>query len=143
MCPACGGSGWVFIERNGASGAKRCSCRQPPPRPDDGEPTVVEYASGALTLSRVMRFFPQDEITIRFTARKLKALARTRSALWWLVDTLPEAFSDWPGHAAMRQFFCTRYNPPDGIGPDPSDTGAAEMRFIERAGEAFERQLSD
>jgi len=27
VCPQCGGSGWKIVEREGASGAERCSCR--------------------------------------------------------------------------------------------------------------------
>jgi len=25
-CPICGGSGWLIVERNGSSGAKKCQC---------------------------------------------------------------------------------------------------------------------
>src|SRR5579864_2048164 len=28
VCPHCGGSGWKVLERAGASGVERCSCRE-------------------------------------------------------------------------------------------------------------------
>lgn len=46
VCPHCGGSGWKILEREGASGAERCDCR-------DGERTgVLEERAGIPPLYR-------------------------------------------------------------------------------------------
>src|SRR5205809_517529 len=46
VCPHCGGSGWKIVEREGASGAERCNCR-------DGErSTLIEERAGIPPLYR-------------------------------------------------------------------------------------------
>jgi len=45
-CPHCGGSGWKIINRDGASGAERCNCR------DDQRAALLEERSGIPPLYR-------------------------------------------------------------------------------------------
>src|SRR5262249_11098992 len=46
VCPVCGGSGWKIVERDGASGAERCSC------PDEERSSLLEDRAGIPPLYR-------------------------------------------------------------------------------------------
>src|SRR5436190_1172460 len=46
VCPHCGGSGWKIVEREGASGAVRCSCR------DSERASLIEERAGIPPLYR-------------------------------------------------------------------------------------------
>lgn len=47
ICPHCGGSGWKIVEREGASGAERCDCR------DSERSNLLEERAGIPPLYRV------------------------------------------------------------------------------------------
>lgn len=46
ICPHCGGSGWKIVERDGASGAERCGCR------DSERSSAIEERAGIPPLYR-------------------------------------------------------------------------------------------
>src|ERR1044071_6265238 len=46
ICPQCGGSGWKIVEREGASGAERCACR------DQERSSAIEERAGIPPLYR-------------------------------------------------------------------------------------------
>jgi DNA replication protein DnaC len=50
VCPLCGGSGWKIVEREGASGAERCNCR------DGQRSIVIEERAGIPPLYRNASF---------------------------------------------------------------------------------------
>lgn len=83
VCPQCGGSGWKIVERDGASGAERCACREAdratmledragiPPLyrrasldnfrlPTDNPPANRALAGVLLTIKNFAREFPGD-----------------------------------------------------------------------------------
>ena len=84
ICPHCGGSGWKIVEREGASGAERCNCRDGeragqieeragiPPRyhyatldsfqiPEDNRTVSQALVPVKLAVERYVRDYPHDD----------------------------------------------------------------------------------
>jgi DNA replication protein DnaC len=72
VCPACGGSGWKIVERDGVSGAERCECAK------EGRSERIEESAGIPPLYRNASFdnfqIPKDN---DLAARDLSAICQT------------------------------------------------------------------
>jgi len=72
VCPACGGSGWKIVERDGVSGAERCECAK------EGRSERLEESAGIPPLYRNASFdsfqIPKDN---DLAARDLSAICQT------------------------------------------------------------------
>lgn len=72
VCPACGGSGWKIVERDGVSGAERCECAK------EGRSERLEESAGIPPLYRNASFdnflIPKDN---DIAARDLGAICQT------------------------------------------------------------------
>lgn len=65
-----------------------------------------------------LRFFPADPEARLGIAKQIAKFARDESQVRWLVDVLPNQFTDWPGVHEVRAVFCMKFRPKDGIEAD-------------------------
>ena len=77
-CPDCGGSGWKIIERDGVSGAERCSCALAarPSRIEHAAGIPPLYSSVALDTFRTSGYLPLEENSMRQLLVTLRAFVR-------------------------------------------------------------------
>lgn len=139
-CLICGGRGWVIQERNGVSGADRCQCSRPmPPPAPSPTPSMKDCAVATIRITSQVPYSPREDAVRLDVASRLLKLVRTTDELNWLVDAVIDQTKAWQGFAGIREIYCRRYAP-ELLEDSPERN---EMRYIERAGEAFEGQLAE
>lgn len=79
VCSQCGGVGWIFLEKDGISGAERCSCaaQNRPRRIEDQAGIPPLYSSVELDSFRTSVFTPSDESSMKQVLLRLKSFVKT------------------------------------------------------------------
>jgi len=70
-------------------------------------------------LGGTLKFFPSDEGARIGIAEEIADMVENEDQLRWLVKKLPKVFTDWPGMLEVREAFCTKFKPLDGIEAAP------------------------
>jgi hypothetical protein len=114
------------------------------------KPTRKEVSESVVMMSRVIPFFPGDEIAKEIVIASLCDFVGERLGLEWLTNTALRVMSKWTGIAGLRGLYCTRYAPCDGLPATASDIpgftpseamDAAEMAYLEREAKETDRKL--
>lgn len=67
---------------------------------------------GGLTL---LKFFPSDSSTRLELAKLVGRMASSEEQVEWLVQRTLAVCNEWPGPLVLRQIFCGKFKPKDGI----------------------------
>jgi hypothetical protein len=67
---------------------------------------------GGLTL---LKFFPSDPGARLELAKLVARMASTEQQVEWLVQRTVALCNEWPGPLGLRQIFCSKFKPADGI----------------------------
>ena len=67
---------------------------------------------GGLTL---LKFFPADPGARLELAKLVGRMATTEAQVEWLVQRVLSLCNEWPGPMVLRQIFCSKFKPTDGI----------------------------
>jgi carbohydrate-binding DOMON domain-containing protein len=67
---------------------------------------------GGLTL---LKFFPSDPGARLELAKLVGRMASNEAQVEWLVQRTTALCNEWPGPLALRQIFCSKFKPADGI----------------------------
>lgn len=71
--------------------------------------------------SALLRYFPQDEISKASIMLAVDRLVSTPEELAWLREAMISKVGEWQGAKQLREVFCCRYRPKDGIEVDPEE----------------------
>jgi hypothetical protein len=74
-----------------------------------------EAASRGVNKLALMAFFPADPEVRGALIGLLMEMIETEEQLNWLVADSLKSFREWPGIGALRERYCSRYRPKDGI----------------------------
>jgi hypothetical protein len=145
-CEACGGSGWIVVERKGVSGAERCRCSRPPEPEKVSSAEILETVARIAT-SGVIPFFPQAEEAWIILTSEIQSFVTDRAALELFVRKLLHYAKKYEGPAQLRQIYCAFGVPADGEYPAEALAGfgpdEAEARSKMREMEENERRLAE
>ena len=72
---------------------------------------VLDILDGLILL----KFYPGEPAGRLAVAKLVAQMATTHEQVEWLVTRTVQLCNDWPGPLALRQIFCRRYKPADGI----------------------------
>lgn len=72
---------------------------------------VNEMLSG-LTL---LRYYPAEDGARLALAELVARMATTKEQIHWLVQRVLSLHNEWPGPLVLRQIFCSRFPPRDGV----------------------------
>jgi hypothetical protein len=80
---------------------------------------MINIKRAADTVNRwgVLRFFPSEPIARAAIVESVCSMATSDSQIDWLGQKVLDTFSDWPGPATIREVFCNRFAPADGVDP--------------------------
>lgn len=76
------------------------------------DPKKVLDLLGGLTL---LKFFPSEPAARLELVNLVLRMATTYEQIQWLVTRTTSLCNEWPGPLALRQIFCRKYKPADGI----------------------------
>ena len=88
---------------------------------------------GGLTL---LKFFPADPGARLELAKLVSRMAANEDQVDWLVNRVLALCNEWPGPLVLRQVFCSKFRPADGIsvgGTEAFPDGVPSERRIEAA----------
>lgn len=108
-------------------------------------------AEAVITLGRLVKFFPADEMTRELIASALTDFVGRQDELEWLVRLAANVLPEWGGLSELRGLYCTRYRPIDDIeavsgtpGYRPAELAdRAEREFFEREARETDRLLGE
>lgn len=117
-CTACI-DGWVTIISNGIEAVKPCPfCRIKKQQTEKQTPITAEDAlAAARAITGILSFPPNDDVSQLMIARLLVDLCSFREQAEWLSHQVPRLHTKWDtcGLKGLRQIFCSRYDPKDGL----------------------------
>lgn len=87
----------------------------------------------AIDSMRMLRYFPTDPGAHAAIKELLAKMVPSHEALCWLIDTVIENCTEWPGPADLRGLLCTHYAPQDGIDRSCSLVGFRPADYEEKA----------
>lgn len=70
----------------------------------------------------LLRFFPADADTRLELAKLVARMASNEDQVDWLVQRVIALCNEWPGPRVLRQIFCAKFKPADGL-----EVGSTEM----------------
>lgn len=113
---ACGQcqDGWLITERNGLSGAERCACSIPL-KANLVRPTPEKIMAVVVALSRLIPFFPCDEISLKLIAGEVHRFCDDAERLQHFAQEAARYFTKWQGIGPMRALYCAMFRPADGL----------------------------
>jgi len=124
-CEICNGTGFVIIERNGISAAKRCEgCRKPAVPNVPISPVSSAVATAAtVALCEVLEFSPTSELARMLISNALISMCPNEEAVWHVVSEAAQLYRNWGkcGIPGLRQIVCCKYSPRDGISLTSTD----------------------
>lgn len=114
-CSMCGDSGWIITERGGVSGADRCPCSPPKPRPADRRPTEDECLQAVCAIASMVPFFADSDLAKTLVRDQLLRWVGTKSQLDWLTEKAMTTLTQKHNTLAdLKGLFCSEYWPADG-----------------------------
>jgi len=151
MCAQCAGTGWIFTERNGLSGAERCPCsvRRALPAPEQpAKPTAREFGRLFKQCAELIPFFPQTAEAWALIQEDMERYVADSTALELFRVNVIRFCKKYEGPAGLRQIYCGFATPADGVYPLESLPGvnageAAEARYNIRVMEDNERRIDE
>jgi hypothetical protein len=74
-----------------------------------------DTVSGLIAELTLLRFFPSEPNARLALVRMIGEMAHDENEVRWLVHRILALFNDWPGPLVIRQIFCSRFVPRDGM----------------------------
>lgn len=112
-CNECQG-GWIIVERNGFSGAERCSCSIPV-RTSLVRPTPEKIMAVVVALSKLIPFFPSDTISLKLITAEIHRFCDDQERLEKFAIEAARYFTKWQGIGPLRALYCAMFRPADGV----------------------------
>lgn len=81
------------------------------------KPTRERFHDAVIAMSEVIPFFPQKGLAIDIILEAIRDFIATEEQLDWFVRAAVRKLRKYEGVPHLRQLFCTRYAPADGIQP--------------------------
>jgi hypothetical protein len=69
----------------------------------------------------LLRFFPSDPAGRLALAKLVASMAQSLDQVEWLVARTVLLCNEWPGPRTLRQIFCSKFKPRDGIEAGPTE----------------------
>jgi hypothetical protein len=109
------------------------------------KPTIGEVERYMAAVSRVVPFFPQDDIAVKLISAAVFKFVGTLPQLEWFAAACVDRLGKYDGVPALRALFCSRYNPADGVAPmvdvEGLEAEALENEYQKRVMEENERRM--
>jgi hypothetical protein len=123
ICQTCQGTGFVIIEHDKISSAKRCDCCKPTAAAPGKAVSSAVATAATEALCDVLEFAPKTELGRVLISNALISMCPTEQSVWWLVGRAPQLYRKWGacGILGLRQILCSKYAPRDGVMLSGSD----------------------
>lgn len=101
ICAECGGSGWITVEKNGYSAAKRCGCVRSSTHKREA-PTADDCTAAGRMLLKNAPFSPDDVEMRAAVSSWVAASIETRAELQRFMAYALEHMGEWGGIGGLR-----------------------------------------
>jgi hypothetical protein len=80
-----------------------------------------DTVNGLLSELTLLKFFPSETPARIALAKLVAGMASTHEQVEWLVTRTLSLCNEWPGPKVLRQIFCSKFKPADGISVGPTE----------------------
>ncbi len=80
-----------------------------------------DTVNGLLSELTLLKFFPSETPARIALAKLVAGMASTHEQVEWLVARTLSLCNEWPGPKVLRQIFCSKFKPADGVSVGPTE----------------------